>query len=201
MCAQPIARTELMDIYVRKDLSVAAVNALAQGHWNAEINLTPDPGVQRLEPAHDLTALDWLKPMPAIMPAPFLSRGPYPINHLDLDGGRGLLTQAPTEIHFRPPPGSRTIVAISSMLPAAYTPPNNTPGVLISVFEEMPDGTRRPLFERQLTPVTEPRDRGDIAIDYTQEHPFTGTLVFAHLAVPSGNVSFSWGYWKRIVIR
>lgn len=87
------------------------------------------------------------------------------------------------------------------MLPSAYTPPNNTPGVLISVLEEMPDGTRRPLFARLLTPVTEPRDRGDIAIDYIQEHPFTGTLVFAHYAVPSGDVSFSRSYWKRIIIR
>lgn len=201
LCAQPIARTALMDIYVRKDLAAAAVRALAKGHWNAEINLTPDPGVKMLEKAHDLTALDWLATLPAILPAPFLSRGHYPINHLELDEGRGLLTQAPTEIHFRPPPGSRTIAATSGMLPSAYTPPNNTPGVLISVLEEMPDGTRRPLFERLLTPVTEPRDRGDIAIDYTQELPFTGTLVFAHYAVPSGDVSFSWSYWKRIIIR
>lgn len=201
LCAQPIARTAVMDIYVRKDLAAAAVRALSQGHWNAEINLTPDPGINLLAETHDLSALAWLETLPAIEPAPFLSRGHYPINHLDLDDGRGLLTQAPTEIHFRPPPGSRTITAISGLLPSAYTPPNNTPGLLLSVFEEMPDGARRPLFERLLTPVTEPRDRGDIVIEHTQEHPFTGTLVFAHYAVPSGDVSFSWGYWKRIVIR
>ena len=201
LCARPIARTEVMDIYVRKDLSVAAVHALSQRPWNAEINLTPDPGVTILEESRDLTALDWLKTLPAIIPAPYRSRGPYPINYLDLDDGRGLLTQAPTEIHFRPPPGSRTIAAISGLLPSAYTPPNNTPGMLLAVFEEMPDGTRRLLFERLLTPVTEPRDRGDIAIDYTQELPFTGPLVFAHYAGPSGSVNFAWGYWKRIVIR
>jgi hypothetical protein len=201
LCAQPIARTDLMDIYVRKDLAVAAIRALSKRRWSAELNLSPDPGVIMLEETHDLQALEWLEPLPSIKPAPVQSRGPYAINYLDLDDGRGLLTQAPTEIHFQPPPGSRTIAALGGMLPSAYTPPNHTPGVLISVFEETPDGTRRPLFERLLTPVTEPRDRGDIAIDYTQEQPFTGRIVFAHYPGPSGSVSFCWSYWKRIVIR
>jgi hypothetical protein len=204
LCAQPIARTELMDIYVRKDLAAAAIRALAKHHWNAEINLSPDPGVIVLEEAHDLAAQPWLGTMASFSPRPFQSKGMYPVNPLDDladTAGRALLTQAPTEIHFQPPPGSRTIAAIGGMLPSAYTPPNNTPGVLISVFEEMPDGTRRPLFERLLRPVTEPGDRGDILIDYTQEQPFTGMIVFAHYPGPSGNVSFCWSYWKRIVIR
>lgn len=202
MCAQPIARTALMDIYVRKDLAAAAVQALSRlKPRNTQLNLSPDPGVVILAEAHDFTALDWPKKLPAISPAPFQTRGPYPVNPIDLDNGQGLLTQAPTEIHFHPPAGSRTISATSGMLSSSYTPPNDTPGMRLCVFEEMPDGTRRVLFERVLNPLAETRDRGDVAIEYTQEQPFTGALVFAHYAGPTGAVNFSWGYWKRIVIR
>ncbi len=202
MCARPIARTETMDIYVRRDRAAAAVQALAaRKNWSAELDLKPADNFVLLEETQDIAALPWLETLVNFSPRPFLAKGMYPVNYLDDPAGRALLTQAPTEIHFRPPPGSRTISALGGMLPSAYTPPNNTPGVLIAVFELLPDGTRRPLFERLLMPVTEPRDRGDIAIDYTQEQPFTGIIVFAHYPVPSGNVSFSWSNWKRIVIR
>jgi hypothetical protein len=93
------------------------------------------------------------------------------------------------------------VTAVTGMLPSSYTPPNDTPGVLVSVFEEMPDGTRHSLFERLLMPLTEPKDRGDVAIHYTQEQPFTGTLVFAHYPVPSGNVNYSWSYWQSVLVQ
>ncbi len=202
MCAQPIARTETMDIYVRRDRAAAAVQALAaKKDWSAELNLKPADNFMVLEEIQDLAAQPWLETLANFSPRPFLAKGKYPVNYLEDPAGRALLTQAPTEIHFRPPPGSRTIAALGGMLPSAYTPPNNTPGVLVAVFELLPDGTRRSLFERLLMPFTEPRDRGDIAVDYTQEQPFTGIIVFAHYPVPSGNVSFSWSSWKRIAIR
>lgn len=202
MCAQPIARTALMDIYVRKDLVAAAVKTLsAHSYPNAEINANPDPGVILLQEERDFTKLPWLDTLAGFKPLPFLSKGPFAVNYIDLPPDRALLTQAPTEVHFRPPPGSRSIAAATGMLPSAYTSPNATAGMRVAVFEEMPDGTRRTVFERFLSPVTETRDRGDIAIDYTQEQPFTGTLVFAHYPAPDGNISFAWGYWRRIVIR
>ncbi len=202
MAAKPIARTEVMDIYVRRDRAAAAVRALStrQG-WPAELNLKPADNAVVLTEQHDLTQVPWLDTLGAFEPRPFLSKGFFPVNYLDFEHGRGLLTQTPTEVHFRPPAGARSVSAITGMLPSAYTPPNNTPGLLVAVFEEQPDGTRHPLFERLLMPVTETRDRGDIVIEYAQDQPFTGTLVFAHYPVPSGNVSFSWGYWKQVVLR
>jgi hypothetical protein len=40
-----------------------------------------------------------------------------------------------------------------------------------------------------------------VTISYHQSTAFAGRLVFAHYAVPSGDISYSWGYWKRISIR
>jgi hypothetical protein len=202
MCAKPIARTGDMDIYVRRDLAAAAVRALSvRKDWKAELNLKPADNVILLEERHELDGLGWLKELRAFSPLPFQSRGKYEINYMDSDSGRLIFTQAPTEIRFHPPAGSRSIEAVGGMLPAAYTPPNRTPGVLVEVFEEMPDGTRRVLFERLLMPLTQPADRGDVAISYRQDEPFTGTLVFAHYPVPSGDISYAWSCWKRIIIR
>lgn len=208
LCTQPIARTALMDIYVRKDLAAAAVRALsAREYRNAEINSTPDPGVVLLGDERDFTRVPWLDTLAGFEPRPFLTKGPVPVNYLDDPdnpenlAARRLLTQVPAEIHFHPPAGSRSISAAAGLLPSAYTTPNATAGMRVVVFEELPDGTRRLLFERLLLPMTEPKDRGDVAVDYAQEQPFTGTLVFAHYPVPSGSVAFGWGYWRRIVIR
>lgn len=208
MCAKPIARTETMDIYVHRDRAAAAVQALgAKKDWSAELNLKPDDNFMVLKEIQDLAARPWLETLASFSPRPFQAKGMYPVNYLDDDDNpenlakRRLLTQVPTEIHFRPPPGARTVSAATGMLPSAYTPPNNTPGMLVSVFEELPDGTRRRLFERLLMPLTEPKDRGDIAIDYAQEQQFTGVIVFAHYTVPSGSIAFGWGYWRHITIR
>ncbi len=201
MTAKPIARTEVMDIYVRKDRAAAAVQALsARKDWQAELNLKPADNAIVLTEQHDFTQVPWLNTLTGFKPLPFLTKGSFAVNYVDIPPDRALLTQAPTEIHFRPPPGSRSVSAVTGMMPGAYTPPNNTPGMLVSVFEEMPDGTRHPLFERLLMPVTEAKDRGDVAIEYTQDQPFTGVLVFAHYPVPSGNIAYAWGYWRKIVL-
>lgn len=203
MSPQPIARTESMDIYVRKDRATAAVQTLmARPDWGMELNLKADANVVILTESHDLAQLPWTGYNPTFSPLPFRSKGKYEIGFMDFDGSaKGLFTQAPVEIHFQPPAGSHSIDAISGMLSSAYTGNNKTAGVVIQVLEELPDGTRRVLFDRLLTPTTDPDDRGDVVIAYRQEKPFTGTLVFAHYAVPSGNVNFSWGYWKRVIIR
>lgn len=201
MCAQPIARTPLMDIYVRRDLATAAVRALmARTDWGVELNLKPDPDVVVLQEQHDLRTHDWTGPRAITSPLPLLSKGPVEIGILPLDNKLVISTQAPTEIHFQPPPGSRSIEAIGGMVPSSYTEGHTTPGVVVVVFEEKPDGTRHMIFKRELNPLTVPSDRGDVHISYQQEKPFTGTLVFAHYAIPSGNVSYSWSYWKRINI-
>jgi hypothetical protein len=199
--AKPIARTPEMDIYVRKDLAAAAVRALgARTDWGAEINLTPDPAVPRLTGQNDFGAHDWSRDS-FVSPAPLWWRGPFPINFLDVDGLPAISTQAPTEFYFQPPPGSNSLEAVTGMMASSYTGPSRTPGVLLQVSEEAPDGTRRILFERLLTPLTQPGDRGDVTISYRQAAPFTGRLVFGHYAVPSGDISYAWSYWKRISIR
>ena len=87
------------------------------------------------------------------------------------------------------------------MVPGSYTDGHTTPGVVLTVYEEQSNGTHHVIFERMLAPLTKAEDRGDVVISYHQEKPFSGMLVFAHNAIPSGEVSFSWSYWKRIEIR
>lgn len=198
---QPIARTPDMDIYVRRDLIADALKALAlRSDWAAQINPDPDPAIPRLTEQQGFRDHDWSNDTSA-SPIPLWSRGPFPVNFYHLDNHPVLGTQSPTELWFQPPPGSRSIEGVTGMMPASYTDPNRTPGTLVQVLEETPDGARRVLFERLLTPVNEPGDRGDIPFSYRQDEPFTGRLIFAHYTVPSGDISYSWGYWKRIDIR
>ena len=193
-CAQPIARTELMDIYVRKDLSVAAVSALSKRHWNAEINLTPDPGVTILEELRDLTALDWLKTLPAIIPA--------------RPTGPGDLTPSTTSTWTMAAACSRRRRPrfISGLRPAAGRSPRSAACCPRPTRRRTipPACSSRFLRKCRTAPVAScssacsrrspsRADRGDIAIDYTQELPFTGPLVFAHYAGPSGSINFAWG--------
>jgi hypothetical protein len=199
---EPVVRTADADIYVRRDRAAAVAKILlSESDWHgAELN--PQPNADTVTPLqyYDLGGANWSGRFPMTTPAPFLAKGPVEIGILMLDEKLAISTQAPTEIRFRPPAGSRSIHAIGGMVPGSYTNGNTTPGVVITVFEEMADGTRHVLFKRMLTPLTEPTDRGDVVISYQQEQPFTGTLVFAHYAVPSGNVSYSWSYWKQISI-
>lgn len=202
LVAEPIARTADMDIYVRRDRVDAAVAALrTKPDWGAELNLAPKLGAVVLNERHDLTTPQWANRFGMTSPAPFLSKGPEPVGVFDFEGAPLISTQAPTEIHFHPPPGSRSFRAVGGMLPASYSDGNRTPGVVITVYEELPNGTRRMLFERMLTPLVTEGDRGDITIAHSQELPFEGTLIFAHYPVPSGDVSYSWSYWKSIAIQ
>ena len=201
---EPVLRTADADVYVRRDRSAEATRILtARADWGgARLNLKPDASsVVLTDPPRDLTDPKWAGRFPMTSPTPFLSKGPVEIGILMLEDQPVISTQAPTEIHIKPPTGSRSLEAIGGMVPASYTKGNRTPGVVLAVFEELPDGTRRMLFERLLTPLTLPQDRGDVVISVHQDKPFTGTLVFAYYAIPSGDVSYSWSYWKSISIK
>ncbi|MEO6995150.1 MAG: hypothetical protein ABI273_16205, partial [Lacunisphaera sp.] len=203
---QPVVSTADADIYVSKDQAASAAKILAsRSDWNgAKLNPQPDAGalLQMVLHHYDLRTANWQGKFPMTSPTPMFSRGPNEIGILMLAGNHPVIsTQAPTEIYFYPPAGSRSIEAIGGMVPGSYTEGHTTPGVVLAVYEESSDGSRRVIFERTLAPLTKPGDRGDVVISYHQEKPFTGTLVFAHNAIPSGDVSYTWSYWKQISIR
>jgi len=201
---QPVVSTADADVYVRKDQAASATKILAsRSDWNgAKLNPQPDAGALMVLHRYDLRTPNWQGKFPMASPTPMFSMGPVEIGILMLEGNRPVIsTQAPTEIYFQPPAGSRSIEAIGGMVPGSYTEGHTTPGVVLAVYEESPDGSRHVIFERTLAPLTKPGDRGDVVISYHQEKPFAGTLVFAHHAIPSGDVSYSWSYWKQISIR
>ncbi len=204
LTSQPVVSTADADIYVRKDQAASAAKILAsRSDWNgAKLNPQPDAGALMVLHPYDLRTPNWQGKFPMTSPTPLFSRGPVEIGILMLDDNHLVIsTQAPTEIYFQPPAGSRSIEAIGGMVPGSYTEGHTTPGVVLTVYEESSDGSRRVIFERALAPLTKTGDRGDVVISYHQEKPFTGTLVFAHNAIPSGDVSYSWSYWKHISIR
>lgn len=83
----------------------------------------------------------------------------------------------------------------------AYTGAGATDGVDVVIFERLPNGGRRLLYERNLDPMRRAADRGSQNITLESIGPITGTLVFAMYPGPANNVAFDWSYWRQIEIR
>ncbi len=199
LTSEPIVQTDDVDIYVPRESARTAAKIL----WSrADLgairpNLTLDEIGLSTDQVHLFRGADF----PSLVPTPRFSKGPRGLGQFELDGHVVVTTHAPAEIHFQPPPGSHSIEAITGLLPGSYTNGHTTAGITVMIFEEIPGGRRKFLYERTLQPLTRVSDRGDIAISYTQSEPFTGTLVFAHYGAFDAKVDFSWGYWRSIVIR
>lgn len=200
---EPIARTADIDIYVRKDRARVAAKLLwAQAaRPGVALNFKNDDIGLLAGETHDLATHPRAGKFPHLVPQPFQANGSHEIGVLWNEGQDVTNTHAPSEIHFHPPAGSRHITATTGMLPGSYSGGNRTSGITIMIFEEFPDGRRRFLHDRTIRPSDVPGDQGDIAIEYEQVEPFTGTLVFAHYGIGTGDFSFCWGYWKSILIR
>lgn len=194
---EPIASTEEGDLYVRRDLLLTAA---------ARLNGRNFPGVTLHLPAvlnglHDLTTGDWPARLAMTNPTPHASRGDFAIGIVTLDNAPAISTQAPTEILVRPPAGAKRIQVRGGMMPGAYQNGNTTDGVVLEIREERPDGTIRTLFQRALLPLDRQDDRKEVVVDYAQETPFQGTLVFGAYPGPSGSNAFDWVYWRSIAVR
>lgn len=194
---EPIASSVEGDLYVRRDLLRAVIKQL-HGKIFPEITLRlPQP----LQGEFDLTRDDWPSRLTLATPAPFGSRGEFAIGIVDVGNNKAISTQAPTEILFKPPAGATRVKVQLGMLPGAYLNGNTTDGVLIEIQEERPDGTVRTLFRRALQPLNIAEDRQEVVVDYAQDTPLLGTLVFGAYPGPAGSAAFDWVYWRNIEVR
>ena len=146
------------------------------------------------------------KPNPAdyvavASPAPFAAFNPWTIQVADIAGHRAISANAPSELHFNAPPGATRIEATVGIVEGAYTGPSKTDGVDVVIFELLPAGGRRILYQRYLNPAASAKDRGLQAISIDPIGPVSGALVFALYPGPADNISFDWSYWGKIEIK
>jgi len=198
----PIASTNDMDLYLRKDLHERARGDLRDNRY---------PGVVfQLErkPVHldettvvALTGEDWRGKFPMCQPAPFAYRSPFHPVPDDLDGHAIVRTHAPMEFLFHAPEGARQIEAVGAMVHEAYTNGNATDGVILQIIEELPGGRRQLLAERELKPMTRPEDRTEVTLRHTATQPYNGVIVLRVDPGQMGVINCDWGYWRSVVIK
>ena len=154
---------------------------------------------------HPDPRLIYQKPNPAdyaaiTTPAPFAVFNPWTIQVADMAGAPGISANAPSELHFHAPPGAKRIEASVGILDGAFTGPGKTDGSDVLIFELLPTGTRRILYQRYLDPVAHPADRGLQTITLDAIGSISGPIVFGLYPGPADNISFDWGYWRKIKI-
>ena len=149
--------------------------------------------------------LKYQKPIPAdfatvTSPAPFALFTPWTIQVAEIAGQPGISANAPSELHFNAPAGAKRIEASVGILDGAFTGPGKTDGIDVVIFELLPTGGRRILYQRFLNPAVVPTDRGLQTITLNDIGSITGPIVFALYPGPADNMSFDWGYWRKIKI-
>jgi len=133
-------------------------------------------------------------------PAPIAVFNPWTVDVSPLAGQPTIFANAPSELHFEPPPGATQIVATVGLNERSYTEANPTDGVDVVIFELLDSGERRPLYQRSLDPARYPGDRGPQSVVINLLRPVTGTVVFALYPGQSDNIAKDWGYWRHIRI-
>lgn len=190
------------DLYLPANMIVPAAGKLQGRQFNrARVLVTSAvdaaiPGAQE----QDLSG----QAFPMCTPAPQHARSRFGIStEMRADGPPLIIAHAPSEIYFHPPPGARKITAIVGLAASAYANPlpAASDGIIVEIFTEQPNGLRRSLYHRHLTPATIPADRGPQEVTYQQDTPLTETLVFSATPGPAGNESYDQAYWGRIEIR
>ncbi len=197
----PIAETDTMALYLRRDLHERALGILKDNHYPGVVfMLERRPPPPDMKEEHDLETDDWQKRLaPIFAPLPYHYRSIYPPGVSDL-GGPILGTHAPTEIYFRPPSGARHIEARGGLVPQAYSDGHVTDGIVLQVIEEFPSGARRMLYERALHPLDTVTDREEAVIRIDLDRTLEGSVVFRVDPGAMGNVNYDWAYWRSIRI-
>lgn len=202
LSATPVARSPDGEVYV----TTATVQTL-KGRLTDKLQAYPgvvfnfeSPQV-RTDPR-----LHYQKPNPSdydgvASPAPFAVFTPWEIQVADIAGARGVSANAPSELHFHAPAGATHIEATVGIVEGAYTGAGKTDGVDVVIFEQLPDGGRRILYQRFLNPASNPADRGLKNISLNAIGPVSGPLVFGLYPGPADNLSFDWSFWRKIQIQ
>ncbi|MEO6995773.1 MAG: hypothetical protein ABI273_19360 [Lacunisphaera sp.] len=201
LSSTPVAKSPDGDIYCSPDQAQALKSELGE-------NINRYPGIEfnfnnpfaRPDPR-----LIYQKPVPAdyaavASPAPFAVFNPWTIQVADIAGAPGISANAPSELHFHAPVGAKRIEASVGILDGAFTGPGKTDGIDVVIFELLPSGGRHVLYQRYLNPAVNPADRGLQSIRLDAIGPISGPIIFGLYPGPADNMSFDWGYWRKIKI-
>lgn len=161
----------------------------------------PTKDILNAEKEIDLTLPEWRGKFPMASPAPPRMTGIFPPSVSDLNGTPVIGTHAPNSLYFQPPAGATRLTAVGGLFPGAYEGANQTDGVVVEVWESLPDGNQHLHFQRSLFPRERPADRAELTIEVKAGRPFVGPL---YLRVDPGladNINYDWFYWRSVEIR
>jgi hypothetical protein len=203
LTSRPIVEGDGVQVYLRKDRLGQLAGLLAgQEFPGFKINRDYDPGTDLLdaEKETDLTHPDWQGKFPMATPAPDHMTGLFVLTLTDLDGNQVIATHAPNSLYFLPPPGAGRLHAVGGMFPGAYNGTDHTDGVVIEMWESLPDGNQQRHFRRELFPHDQPKDRSEFTIDVKLDRPFMGPVYLRVDPGPAGRINFDWVYWRSVKI-
>ena len=200
LSSTPVAKSPDGDLY----LPAAAIPSLQPkladrfSYPGVELDFSNPP--ERADPRLHYQKVDPATYAAVASPAPFAVFNPWTVDVAQLKGQTTIFANAPSELHFHAPAGATKIEAIVGLNDGAYTAPIPTDGVDVVIFELLPSGGRRLLYQRNLNPVLHPADRGPQSIALDAIGPVSGPLVFAIYPGPADNIACDWGYWRHINI-
>ena len=200
LAAHPVATSADGDLYVRSTELIALKQKLA-GRSLPGVTLNFSDSAEAIDPRLHYQAVNAPAYAALTKPIPTALYTPGSIEIGRIGGQAAIFSNAPAELHFNVPPSATRIEAIMGLNEKAYTGTGATDGVDVLIFERLPNGGRRLLYERNLDPMRRAADRGPQNITLESIGSITGTLVFAMYPGPANNVAFDWSYWRRIEIR
>lgn len=200
--AEPIAETNVMALYLRKDLHERALGILRGNNYpGVQLNLARTAAPTETKAEHNLDTPEWRARLaPVFEPLPSVFRSVFAPAMSELEGKPILGTHAPNEISIPVPEGARHIRALGGLIPDAYTNGHMTDGIVLQVINELPHGERRVLLERTVTPGARVEDRGSQLLKFDSETPLRGSIVLRVDPGPSKSVNFDWAYWRSVRI-
>ena len=200
---KPVIEGDGLQLYLRKDLLPSMTTRLAgQDFPSFKFNLDYDPAKdpQSVEIEDDLTRPVWHGKFPMASPAPQRTTGLFALTFADVNGYQVIGTHAPNSIYFQPPPGARQLRAVGAMFPGSWGGAEYSDGVVIEVWESLPDGNQQRLFQRALFPQDHPEDRAEFIIQLKLDRDFVGPVYLRVDPGPAGRANYDWFYWRSVKI-
>lgn len=188
------------EVYLNRRYRENAVLRLRQPHGLDGIATTARPVDQTNPLAADPTMVApgvGATVFPMMSPAPVSYRMRFGLSVIQLGAHQVLGAHPDSELTFAVPPGATRLECVYGILPEAYD--KGTNGVSFSAAWELPDGGRREIYRRLLSPSDDPRDRGDQSAKVALG-PIPAGARLVLLTGTNGNENFDWAYWGEIRI-
>lgn len=195
---EPSVRAGDDDLYLPAGTAASAISGGNKA--GVEILTLPadDAFIQGLK-SDDLTPLD----LSIFHPVPVDIRSRYGVNSADLAGRRVLNAHAPSDLHFQPPPGARSMRAVVGLPDGAFAPGAAavTDGITIEVLASTARGTKQRLFARTLDPANRSGDRGPQVITIELPTPLPRDLWLRLGNGAKNDPTNDWAYVAEVEVR